>query len=60
MLKISNGSICRDCDYFEHECNVDFGGGDYGCTEHCEHNDANIRESFGDEDVIKECKGFKE
>lgn len=51
-------SICRDCKYFEHEC--DFGG-DGACWEYCTHPKRRTRERLMDADeAILKCGDFEE
>lgn len=59
-MRISDGSICRGCKHFEHECNVPCED-DYCCYEYCRSSDYSIVENFYDkDDVIIECKSFEE
>jgi len=53
-MKISNGSICGDCKYFEHECYEEY------CGEYCNCSSEEIKEIFYDSDEVKECIRFEE
>jgi hypothetical protein len=59
-MKINNGSICSDCEYFEHECDVPIGEDDYCCMEYCRCGDEEVVDEFYDNDKVAECKKFKE
>ncbi|MEW5569640.1 hypothetical protein [Rossellomorea marisflavi] len=55
-MRINDGSICINCKYFDHDCDLE-----NGCIEYCENSNENIRDSFLNDDIepIKECEGFK-
>lgn len=60
-MRINDGSICSECSYFEHECDIPFGEDDYGCIEICKSPNKDIVEEFYDaDDKIIDCKTFKE
>lgn len=60
-MRINDGSKCANCEYFEHECNVDLGEDDYGCVEFCRSPNEEIRDQFYEsDDTINKCEGFKE
>jgi hypothetical protein len=57
IMRINDGSICSDCDFFEHECLE----GNYGCLEYCKSKEkATADNFFKKEGAITECKGFVE
>jgi hypothetical protein len=58
-MRITDGSICDDCGYFEHECGIPCDD-DCICYEYCKSPDDKIRDNFHKQtDKIKECKTFK-
>ena len=59
-MRINDGSICRGCEHFEHQCDVsdyEFG---YDCYEDCRNSNNSIVENFHKDGVIIKCKAFED
>lgn len=60
-MRINDGSICSDCENFEHTC-PSWGEDGGCCEEYCYCGDEEIKDHFNynfDEEIV-ECKYFKE